>query len=130
MVVIAPVWSMLRSGPEGCRAIYTAFTSPSDRRISAIGCTCITCYQIGVLPRPTSLYLKEELRDLDRLTERVDYMAVHHIETLKDLHTDRRQAEEELTLLVRRRTKLQNKIRRAEPEEKKELREEKQNVTS
>ena len=57
-------------------------------------------------------------------------MEKHHIETMDDLYADREKLESELDVLISKRTKLQNKIRRADPEIKVTLREEKQGVTS
>ena len=92
------------------------------------------CYQIGALPpkttyRPTSPYLKESLRYLDKITAEVNYMASHKIETLEDLLSDRSKLQRELDSLIRIRGNLQNRIRRADPEQKAALREEKQTVT-
>ncbi len=92
------------------------------------------CYQLGVLPKhtdykPTSPYLKEDLRKLDQLTAQVDYMAAHKIETIEDLQADRSRLQEDLETLIHQRTKLQNKIRRADPEAKNTLREEKKQLT-
>lgn len=92
------------------------------------------CYLLGVLPKnteykPTSPYLKEDLRKLEVLSEQVRYMGKHGIETFDDLYTDRDKLQGEMDRLVAYRTKLQNKIRRASPAEKETLREEKSKVT-
>lgn len=92
------------------------------------------CYLLGVLPkkttyRPTSPYLKEELRKLDELSNQVRYMSKYGIETLEDLYADRERLQGEMDKLTAYRTKLQNKIRRASPAEKEMLREEKSKVT-
>ena len=92
------------------------------------------CYQLGVYPkgttyRPDSPQLKQDLRYLDQLTEQVDYMAAFRIETMEDLYADRSRVQEDLDRLIRKRTKIQNRIRRAEPEEKAQLRLEKSQVT-
>lgn len=92
------------------------------------------CYLLGVLPkkttyRPTSPYLKEELRKLDELSNQVRYMSKYGIETLEDLYADREKLQGEMDKLTAYRTKLQNKIRRASPAEKEILREEKATVT-
>lgn len=93
------------------------------------------CYELGILPKhtdykPTSPYLKEDLRKLDELTAQTDYMSRNKIETLQDLYADRSRIEANLAELTAYRTKLQNKIRRASPEEKVILREEKAKVTA
>ena len=92
------------------------------------------CYLLGVLPKhtdykPTSHYLREDLRKLDELTDQVRYMSRHNIETLEDLYADRKTIESNMESLIETRTKLKNKIRRATPAEKEVLREEKSKVT-
>ncbi|MBQ8237566.1 MAG: relaxase/mobilization nuclease domain-containing protein [Oscillospiraceae bacterium] len=92
-------------------------------------------YQLGVLPKgtsykPTSPFMKEELRKLDQYTREIQYMGANHIETLDDLHADLAQTEAELERLRTIRTKLQNQIRRAVPERKEELRQEKAGITA
>ena len=92
------------------------------------------CYLLGYLPKhtdykPTSPYLKEDLRKLDELSEQVRYMGKYGIETLDDLYADREKIQGDMDSLISRRTKLQNKIRRASPAEKETLREEKSKVT-
>ena len=93
------------------------------------------CYLLGILPKntdykPTSPYLKEDLKKLDTFTEQVRYMGKYHIETLEDLYADRKVLETELAAMTEQRRKLQNKIRRATPEVKIPLREEKAAVTA
>ena len=56
-------------------------------------------------------------------------MAKNRIETLDDLLSARKSIQSELDTLTTQRTKLQNKIRRASPAEKEQLRGEKQAVT-
>lgn len=92
------------------------------------------CYLLGILPKnteykPTSPYLKEDLRKLDELSEQVRYMGKYGIETFDDLYADREKLQGEMDRLIAYRTKLQNKIRRATPAEKEVLREEKSKVT-
>lgn len=92
------------------------------------------CYQLGYLPkgtkyRPTSPYLKADLRKLDEITAQVDYMSKYKINTFDDLYADRESVEYELGTLTNYRTKLQNKIRRASPQDKEIYREEKAKVT-
>ena len=92
------------------------------------------CYLLGVLPkkttyRPTSPYLKEDLKRLEELSEQVRYMSKYSIETFDDLYADRERLQGEMDKLIAYRTKLQNKIRRASPAEKEMLREEKSKVT-
>ncbi len=92
------------------------------------------CYLLGVLPeksnyKPTSPYLKEDLRKLDELSAQVRYMGKYRIETFDDLYADRKNIEGSMERLIETRTKLQNKIRRATPAEKEILRQEKARVT-
>lgn len=92
------------------------------------------CYLLGYLPKntdykPTSPYLKEDLRKLDEFSEQVRYMGKYNIETIEDLHADRKNIENSMERVIVTRTKLQNKIRRASPYEKEVLREEKSKVT-
>ena len=56
-------------------------------------------------------------------------MGKYGIETLEDLYADRAKIESDMTNLIKVRTKLQNKIRRATPAEKETLRLEKAGVT-
>ena len=58
------------------------------------------------------------------------YMGKYHIETFDDLYADRTKIESEMNRLLEARTKLQNKIRRATPEAKITLREEKADITA
>lgn len=92
------------------------------------------CYLLGYLPKntdykPTSPYLKEDLRKLDELSEQVRYMSKYGIETFDNLYADRDKLQSEMDKLIAYRTKLQNKIRRASPAEKEILRLEKSGVT-
>ena len=92
------------------------------------------CYLLGVLPKntdykPTSPYLKEDLKKLEEFSEQVRYMSKYGIETFDDLYADRQKLQSEMDKLIAYRTKLQNKIRRASPAEKETLRQEKSGVT-
>lgn len=92
------------------------------------------CYLLGYLPKntdykPTSPYLKEDLKRLDEFSEQVRYMSKYGIETFDDLCADREKLQTEMDKLIAYRTKLQNKIRRASLTEKETLREEKSKVT-
>ena len=92
-------------------------------------------YQLGVLPKgtdykPMSPFMKEELRKLDQYTREIQYMGANVIKTLDDLQADLAETEAELERLRTIRTKLQNQIRRADPERKEELRQEKSAVTA
>lgn len=92
------------------------------------------CYLLGVLPKnteykPTSPYLKEDLKKLEKFSEQVRYMSKYGIETFDDLYADRQKLQGEMDKLIAYRTKLQNKIRRASPAGKETLRQEKSGIT-
>lgn len=92
-------------------------------------------YQLGILPKvttyqPTSPFMREELRKLNEITAQVDYLVKNRIETLDDLLSARETVQWEMDTLTDQRKRLQNKIRRASPAEKKRLRAEKQAITS
>jgi hypothetical protein len=92
------------------------------------------CYLLGYLPKntdykPTSPYLKEDLKKLEEFSEQVRYMSKYGIETIEDLYADREKLQAEMDKQLACRTKLQNKIRRASPTEKETLRKEKSGVT-
>ena len=93
------------------------------------------CYQLGILPkgttyRPASPQLRADLRHLDDIDRQTRYLASRNIETVEELLEDRSAKEAQLESLVDQRTKLQNKIRRASPEQKILLRKEKAEVTA
>ena len=93
------------------------------------------CYQLGILPKgttyhPTSPQLRADLRHLDDIDRQTRYLASHKIETVGELLADRSEKEAQLEALTTQRTKLQNKIRRAAPEQKILLRKEKAEVTA
>ena len=56
-------------------------------------------------------------------------MGKYGIETFDDLYADREKIQRDMDTLIARRTKLQNKIRRAAPAEKESLRQKKAGVT-
>lgn len=93
------------------------------------------CYQLGILPKgttyhPVSPQLRADLRHLDDIDRQTRYLASHKIETVEELLADRSEKESQLEALTTQRTKLQNKIRRAAPEQKILLRKEKAEVTA
>ena len=69
------------------------------------------------------------MRKLDELSQQVRYMSKYGIETFDDLYADREKIRQDMDTLIARRTKLQNRIRRAVPAEKETLRQEKVGVT-
>jgi len=93
------------------------------------------CYQLGILPkgtthRPTSPQLRSDLRHLDDIDRQARYLASHNIETVEELVADRTKKEAQLEALTTQRTKLQNKIRRASPDQKVTLRKKKAEITA
>ena len=93
------------------------------------------CYQLGILPKgttycPASPQLRADLRRLGDIDRQTRFLAEHKIETLEELLEERSEKERQLEALVERRIKLQNKIRRATPEEKLVLRKEKAEATA
>ncbi len=93
------------------------------------------CYQLGILPKgttyhPVSPQLRADLRHLDDIDRQTRYLASHKIETVEELRADRAAKESQLEALTTQRTKLQNKIRRASPEQKILLRKVKAEVTA
>ena len=117
-----------------CRRVYGTGFSRLKRRATFTGFILHYCYLLGVLPkktnyRPTSPYLKEDLKKLEEPSEQVRYMSKYGIETFDDLYADRDRLQGKMDKLIAYRTKLQNKIRRASPAEKETLREEKSKVT-
>ena len=69
------------------------------------------------------------MRKLDELSQQVQYMSKYGIETFDDLYADREKIQRDMDILIARRTKLQNRIRRAAPAEKETLRQEKAGIT-
>ena len=93
------------------------------------------CYQLGILPKgttyhPVSPQLRADLRHLDDIDRQTRYLASRKIETVEELLADRSEKESQLEALTTQRTKLQNKIRRASPEQKVILRKEKADLTA
>lgn len=93
------------------------------------------CYQLGIYPKgtnykPTSPYLKEDLRRCDEISRQTDYLAENNIDTMEDLKKDRSEIQGKMDDLIAKRTKLQNKIRRASLEQKEILRGEKKELTT
>ena len=114
---------------------YSSISNHHERATHIYRLYVYYCFQLGIYPegqdyKPTSPYLKEELRHLDELTAQVSYMEKNGIETLDDLYADRKETEEQFEKLKAQRTKLQNRIRRADPEKQAVLREEKAGLTA
>ena len=129
----------LKEAINGSRTVdaveeYRDAWKPKQKTTEILALYYYWCYQLGTFPKgtdykPTSPFMKEELRKLDEITTQVNYLAKNRIETLDDLLSAREAIQGELDTLTAQRTKLQNKIRRASPAEKERLRAEKQAVT-
>ena len=117
--------------PDWLRDVY----QPKKRTTKIYRLYLYYCYQLGILPkgtsyRPASPQLRADLRRLDDIDRQTRFLAEHKIETLEELLENRSDKEQKLEVLLEQRTKLQNKIRRAVPEEKLNLRKEKAEVTA
>ena len=84
----------------------------------------------GTTYHPVSPQLRADLRHLDDIDRQTRYLASRKIETVEELLADRSEKESQLEALTTQRTKLQNKIRRASPEQKVILRKEKADLTA
>lgn len=67
------------------------------------------CYLLGVLPKnteykPTSPYLKEDLKKLEEFSEQMRYMSKYGIEIFDNLHVDRDGLQGEMDKLIACRT--------------------------
>ena len=92
------------------------------------------CYQLGILPKgtrykPTSPFLREELRRLDLYDRETRFLASSGIETLEELQTEIGNAQSELAALCDERKHLTCAMRRADPERKTELQAQKAELT-
>ena len=117
--------------PDWLKATY----QPLKRTTKIYRLYLYYCYQLGILPKgttyhPASPQLRADLRHLDDIARQTRYLASRKIETVEELLADRSEKESQLEALTAQRTKLQNKIRRASPEQKILLRKEKAEVTS
>ena len=93
------------------------------------------CYQLGILPKkteykPNSPFLREELRKLDRYDRETRFLGETGIETMNELHAYIAEKQSALDQLTAERTSIQNKMRRANPEAKESLRQQKTEKTA
>ena len=93
---------------------YRPHTKPS--RIKCL--YLFWCYELGILPkhtdyRPTSPFLREELRKLDRYIAQMDYLTKTGIETMEKLQADIARLDNNLQQLTAQRQALYNQMRRA-----------------
>lgn len=113
---------------------YKNAWEPKQKTTGILALYYYWCYQLGILPKgtdykPTSPFMKEELRKMDEITAQLRYLVENNIVTISDLYADRNKNQSEMDRLIDYRRHLQNKIRRALPAEKERLRDEKQGVT-
>ena len=85
---------------------YSSITEHHERATHIYRLYVYYCFQLGIYPegrdyKPTSPYLKEELRHLDELTAQVSYMEKNGIETLDDLYADRKETEEQFEQILK-----------------------------
>ena len=93
------------------------------------------CYQLGILPKgttykPNSPFLREELRKLDQYDRETRFLGETHIETMDELQAFIAETQASLDALTAERTAIQNKMRRADPETKEALRQQKTEKTA
>ena len=91
-------------------------------------------YELGILPKgtaykPTSPYLREDMRKLDMLDRETGFLAGTGIEKIEELWREEDRVQEKMDSLCDRRTHITYAMRRASPERKKELQEEKAGLT-
>ncbi len=92
------------------------------------------CYELGILPKdtsyqPTSPFLREELRKLDLYDRETRFLGSSGIETVEELQTEITKTQHEMDALVEERTHVTYAMRRATPERKSELQEQKAALT-
>ena len=92
------------------------------------------CYELGILPKgtkyqPTSPFLREELRKLDMYDRETRFLAGSGIETLEALQAEIGKTQNEINNLADERTHVTYAMRRASPERKAELQEQKAALT-
>lgn len=129
----------LKEAINGSRTVdaveeYRDAWKPKQKTTEILALYYYWCYQLGTFPKgtdykPTSPFMKEELRKMDEITAQVRYMVENNIVTISDLYAERDKNQSEMDGLIDYRRCLQNKIRRALPAEKERLRVEKQGVT-
>ncbi len=93
------------------------------------------CYQLGILPKktdykPNSPFLREELRKLDQYDRETRFLGETGIETMDELQAFIAEKQSALDQLTAERTSIQNKMRRADPEAKESLRQQKTEKTA
>lgn len=116
--------------PEELRHIWKPYIRTSQIRRLYL---CF-CYELGILPkgtnyRPTSPFLREELRKLDQYDRETRFLAGSGIETLEELLAEIGKTQAEMAALTDERQHVTYAMRRASPERKAELQKEKAALT-
>jgi hypothetical protein len=93
------------------------------------------CYELGILPKksgykPTSPFLKEDLRKLDQIDKETRFLGASGIETLEELREEIGKTQKEMDGLIDRRQHITYAMRRATPERCLELHEDKEELTN
>lgn len=93
------------------------------------------CYQLGIYPKnkgqvSMSPLIKEEVRRMEEISQQTIFLCENQIDTYEQLKEKQKEIQTELAGLIDKRKKLTNKMRRAAPEEKETLGQQKRGVTS
>ena len=80
------------------------------------------CYRMGIFHsyKPLSPEMRQEVRKMDRYMERLRLLTVHRISTVKELLSYREQCREQIELLCKARSRVDNRRRRCDDPQKKE----------
>lgn len=92
------------------------------------------CYQLGIYPKnkgqvSMSPMIKEEVRRMEEISQQTIFLCKHQIDTYEQLKEKQKEIQTEMDELISQRKKLTNKMRRAAPEEKETLRQQKKGLT-
>ena len=117
--------------PENLRDAYHPHSPPSHLHRLYL----YWCYQLGILPKhtdytPKSPFLREELRKFDQYDRETRFLGETHIETMEELQVVISETQTALDQQIAERTAIQNKMRRADPNTKEALRQQKTEKTA
>ncbi|PWW49678.1 hypothetical protein C7955_112120, partial [Eubacterium limosum] len=92
------------------------------------------CYQLGIYPKnkgqvSMSPKIKEEVRRMEEISQQTIFLCKYQIDTYEQLKEKEAEIRTELDALIDKRKKLTNKMRRAAPEEKETLSQQKKGLT-
>lgn len=115
--------------PESVRG-YQPHGKPSQLRCLYL----FWCYELGILPKhtdykPTSPFMREELRKMDHYIAQMDYLIENSIETMDELQADISRLDDRLQELNAQRQALYNQMRRADEDRKAAIRAERDKVS-